>query len=171
MPEKEPLGILGAGWVGLVTADYGVLFSAVRRPDWEREPADSDVFSVDVTSGRLTVVLRNGTAIGRLEMVFSPDRFASVNAVASSLSAPFGSPSCVQRRRPRRRSPASMPALFAAIHFYTQWFERLGANPLASNGSLMTAPRTGGGAPRAKRAPLPRCSCRWNGCFPNCPVR
>lgn len=35
-----------------------VLFSAVRRPDWEREPNDSEVFSVDVASGRLTQLTR-----------------------------------------------------------------------------------------------------------------
>jgi dipeptidyl aminopeptidase/acylaminoacyl peptidase len=30
-----------------------VVFSAVRRPDWEREPVDSDVFSVEVDTGTL----------------------------------------------------------------------------------------------------------------------
>ncbi|HEX8389071.1 MAG TPA: S9 family peptidase [Sphingomonas sp.] len=30
-----------------------VVFSAVRRPDWQREPVDSDVFSVEVDTGTL----------------------------------------------------------------------------------------------------------------------
>ncbi|PAX08127.1 alpha/beta hydrolase family protein [Sphingomonas lenta] len=43
-----------AGPISWTRDGRSVLFSAVRRPDWEREPADSDVFSVDVTSGQLT---------------------------------------------------------------------------------------------------------------------
>jgi hypothetical protein len=33
--------------------------------------------------------------------------------------------------RTNRRWPLITAVVFAAIHFYTQWFERLGANPAA----------------------------------------
>jgi hypothetical protein len=44
-----------------------------------------------------------------------------------------------------RRSTLNLITVFAGIHFYTQWFERLGATPISllSGGLLMLALATG----------------------------
>jgi dipeptidyl aminopeptidase/acylaminoacyl peptidase len=51
--------------------DRTLLLSANRRPDWEREPADSEIYSLDVATSRLTALTDRRGPDG--EPVVSPD--------------------------------------------------------------------------------------------------
>jgi hypothetical protein len=100
-----------------------------------------------------------GDRIERLDLTLSADGFALLWAIALIGVG-------IWAARANRRWVVNLAAIFGAIHFYTQWFERLGAAPVAIllgglialglaialwqlNRSLWDAPR------RAEPAPSP----------------